>query len=900
MQHEWHSLDVEEVISILHADHKGLNQSEAALRLKEYGFNKIQVQERNSLLRIFLHQFLNPLVFILIIAAIAKLFVSNALDSSVLGGTILLMVSIGFVQEAKAEHAMQALKKLAAHKSKIKREEEVQIIPSENIVPGDILVLESGDRIPADARLMETSNFKIDESSLSGESIPVEKHSEKLEGIHSLVDRKNMIFMGTTVACGKATAISVSTGMNTELGKIASTIEEIEPEKTSLEKSVNSIGIRMIPIILSAIIIFTILCLYRGMGWVDIFLLSVAAAVSAIPEGLGTAFIVALAAGMNTMAKRHAIIRKMVAVETLGSTTIICTDKTGTLTHNQMTVTTLYSPGKVIHITGEGYNTSGEFQIEGKTLDPKEDPSLRQLLEIGVLCNDALISTNKDTYSVIGDPTEGAMIVAALKGGYKDEILRETFPRINEIPFQSENFYMATLHSVSDSRKIYVKGAPEKILSFSNSVLKEGQVIPLTDPLRDELNKAMHDLSAQGLRLIAAGYCEPEKNLETLIEDSFRGRLIFTGIFGMIDPPRQETIESIKTCKEAGIKVVMITGDNKITAEAIGKQVGIASEGALTGNEIEEVNGDDLKEKIKNVGIFARVGPLHKLKIVQAYKSLHEIVAMTGDGVNDAPALETANIGVAMGISGTDVAKESADIILSDDNFASIVAAVEEGRVIFNRLRNVCAFLLTTCFGELLGLILCVLFIGKAPLLSLQILWINLVTGVVISVPLGLEPKIGDELKHPPRDPEVKLVYLGMIYRIAYLSLMLGISLLFIFDIMINETDLITARTMVLTTVVIFEWLVALNMRSVEIPFYRQGVFKNRSLVFAIVSALVLHLAILYIPILQTPFHTVALSLNQWGVCLLPGLIIFIIEILRKEIAPNLFSQGKWKKNLNL
>lgn len=895
-QHDWHSIDIESVISILETDHKGLTEQEAASRLSKFGYNLLHVHERNSLVRMFFHQFLNPLVMILTVAAIVKFFISNALDGGVLGGTILLMVLIGFIQEAKAEHAMKALKKLAAHKSKIKREEDVHIIHSEEIVPGDLIILETGDRIPADARLIETSNFKIDESSLNGESAPVEKHSEKLEGVHSLIDRRNMIYMGTTVSCGKASAIVVATGMNTELGKIATTIEEIEPEKTPLEKSVNAIGLRMIPIIFSAITIFAVICLYRGMGWVDVFLLGVAAAVSAIPEGLGTAFIVALAAGMNSMARRHAIIRKMVAVETLGSTTVICTDKTGTLTHNQMTVTTLYYPGTLIHVSGEGHQTHGEFLKEGIAISPLENPCLDQILKIGILCNDALISRHNGSCSVIGDPTEGALLIAALKGGINEEILRETFPRLDEIPFQSENFYMTTLHSTSHSREVYVKGAPEKILSFSKFYLDHGKIVPLNDAKRDEINQKIVDLSAEGLRLIAVGFCEFTSDEDNLIEESFSHSLVFTGLFGMIDPPRQEAIESIKTCKEAGIKVVMITGDNKITAEAIGRQVGIESEGALTGNEIEGMSEEDLKNKLLKTHIFARVGPLHKLKIVQAFKSLRQIVAMTGDGVNDAPALEMADIGVAMGISGTDVAKESAEIILSNDNFASIVAAVEEGRVIFNRLRNVCAFLLTTCFGELSGLILSVLFVGKAPLLSLQILWINLVTGVVISVPLGLEPKTGDELKYPPRDPAVGLVYPGMIYRIAYLSLMLGISIFFIFQIIMIEIDYPTARTMVLTTVVIFEWLIAMNMRSVETPFYRQGIFKNRYLIVAISSAFILHLCILYVPLLQIPFRTVPLSLEQWGVCILPGFCIFLIETLRKELAPHLFSKGKWKK----
>lgn len=897
MQHDWHSLEIEEVIKLLQTSHKGLTQNEALSRLTKFGFNKIEVQEKNSLIRMFFHQFVSPLVLILIFAVVVKFFVSNSLDGSVLAGTILLMVLIGFIQEAKAEHAMQALKKLAAHQSKIKRDEEVEILISEKIVPGDILILEAGDRVPADARILETANFKVDESSLTGESVPADKHCEKIIGTHSVIDRKNMLYMGTTVSCGKATAIIVATGMNTELGKIATSIDEIKPEKTPLEKSINMIGVRMIPIIFSAVIIFAVLCLYRGMGWVDVFLLGVAAAVSAIPEGLGTAFTVALAAGMNEMAKRHAIIRKMVAVETLGSTTVICTDKTGTLTHNQMTVISIYALGKHFAVSGLGTLTHGSFSMEGHVIDPLSDKSLYQMLEIGVLCNNALITESNSHCSIIGDPTEGALLVTALKAGLNEEMLREKLPRLDEIPFQSENFYMTTLHSSSSGRKIFVKGAPEKLLEFSSMIIKGDLAIPLNTAERNEVNEAILELSQKGLRLLAVGYCDYEKEEENLVEESFKGKLIFAGIFGMMDPPRQEAIDSIASCKGAGIKVVMITGDNQITAEAIGRQVGIESSGSLTGNEIEEMDEEELKNKVNGIQIFARVGPIHKLKIVGAFKALGQIVAMTGDGINDAPALETANIGVAMGVSGTDVAKESADIILSNDNFASIVAAVEEGRVIFNRLRNVCTFLLTTCFGELSGLIICVLFLGKAPLLSLQILWINLVTGVVISVPLGLEPKTGDELKKPPRDPKVTLIYTGMIWRIAYIASLLGISLFFIFDYGINFFDERSARTMTLTTVVIFEWLIALNMRSDEVSFYKQGVFKNRYLVVAITSAFILHLSILYIPLFQIGFKTVPLTISQWGICLIPGALICILETIRKRLFPTLFSKGKWKEN---
>jgi len=877
----WHLKTVEETLSELKTSRHGLSDQEAEIRLKQFGLNRLETFKSHGLWTIFTRQFLNPLIFILIIASLIKIFTSNFLDGSVLIATILMMVFIGFFQEMKAEKAMSALKELSAHKAKVKRNGKLEIIPSENIVPGDEIFLEMGDKIPADARLIETKNLKVDESMLTGESMPSEKHTEALKGEQGLGDRKNMVFTGTVVSSGKGIAIVVSTDMLTELGKIANSLQNIKPEQTPLQKSVASIGNWMLLIILLAILFFISISLYKGLDLIDILFLSVAAAVSAIPEGLPVAFTTTLATGMRLMAKMNAIVRKLIAVETLGSTTVICSDKTGTLTLNQMTLTTLYSWEKTA--------------LLGK--DKITDPISKRILEIGALCNDALISKEGTDYEVIGDPTEGALLVAAMEAGLTQENLAASFPRIGELPFLSENLYMATLHSSGNSQSIYVKGAPEKILAMSSFILTAQGPIPIDDHIRKQLLDKTEQMAKDALRLIAVGYYDPGK-VEYLSEEIFKGKLIFAGIFGMIDPPRQEAIEAIASCKKAGIKVVMITGDNQTTAAAIAKELGILSTEVLSGKELLLIDDDTLREKVQNVSVFARVEPVQKLRIVKAFQFHGDIVAMTGDGVNDAPALETANIGIAMGLTGTDVAKEAADMILADDRFNSIVAAIEEGRAIFNRLRNVCTFLLTTCLGELLGLILSVFFLGVSPMIPVQILWVNLVSGSLIAIPLGFEPKTGHEMELPPRHPKSKLLYRGMLYRIIFLAILLGLGEFFIFDYAFLRESLDKARTMTLCSLVAFEWLIALQMRSEEMPLRKIGWFANKSLLLAIGSALGLHLMVLYIPFLSKLFHTHPLSLYEWFLALIPGVSIFLLETVRKELFPTLFSAGKFVEKI--
>lgn len=878
MKEDWHFKSVEETFRLLDTTKEGLSNLDARTRLLQVGLNRLQHSKDPSLWILFFRQFLTPFVLILGLAVAVKFFTSDILDAAVLVITICLMILIGFFQEMKAERALRALKRLAAHKSKVFREGKFEIIPSEFLVPGDIICLEVGDTVPADARIFESVHLKMKESMLTGESVPVEKNSNPIKEASGLADRMNMVFTGTIVVYGKASAVVTNTGMSTSLGKIATSIKKIKQEPTPLQKNIRSIGHWMLLSIFIAVLCFIAIGIYRGMDLIEILLLAVAAIISAIPEGLPVAFTVTFAAGMHVMAKRNAIIRKLSAVETLGSTTVICSDKTGTLTLNQMTVNTLYSLDKTAQV-----------------IDPKclENPVFRKMLEIGVLCNDSRVMKNNE---IVGDPTEGALLVAAEGAGLNREEVKKSNPRVEELPFLSENLYMVTMHAQEGKSMICVKGAPEKLLSISRFILTQNGSIPLDDGFKTKVNHAIEKMSANALRLIAVAYCETDLKNGQISEDLYQGKLHFTGIFAMSDPPRKEVVKAIEACDDAGIRVVMITGDNPRTALAIAQELKISTEGAIVGKDFESLSDQDLQEKIQKISVFARVEPAHKLRIVKSFQSLGHVVAMTGDGVNDAPALEAADIGISMGLTGTDVAREASDMVLADDHFDSIVSAIEEGRSIFNRLRHVCAFLITTCFGELFGLIISVFFIGLAPLLPLQILWINLVSGSVIAIPLGFEPMYGNEMKHPPRHPDSKLIHRGMAYRMIFLAGLLGLGAFFIFMYSYSQFSLEKARTMVLCSVIVFEWLIGLQMRSDEIPLRKIGYFKNKPLLLAIGVTFCLHMMILYVPFFRSLFGLEVLSLKEWMIVVIPGVFIFILESLRKEFFPTLFSAGKWQK----
>ncbi len=898
MNEQWYNLSLNEALQALNSKHAGLETAEVKSRLLQYGPNQLEGRKKTPPVLVFLRQFLSPLIYVLLVAVAISFIVGHFMDGWVILGVLILNAVIGLMQETRAEKAMEALIRMAAPQATVRRNGIVRNIPAREIVPGDILLFESGDKVPADARLIEASNLKVNEATLTGESVPVDKHTKPLPGELSVSGRKNMVFMGTVVTYGRATAVVVRIGMATEMGKIATGIQEVKPEKTPLQKSISKLSQYIIGLFLGICVLLVIVGLLRGMEWLEIFLLAVAAAVSAIPEGLPAVVTVVLAMGMRFMANRNAVIRRLVAVETLGSATVICSDKTGTLTLNQMTVRRVFLGGRWVEVTGEGYIPEGEFRGDERRLVTENEPALELHLRIGALCNDSVLTMEGErSYNIFGDPTEGALVVAAAKAGINREKLDRTFPRLDEIPFQSEKFYMATLHPSpgSEGRVAYVKGAPEKLLSLSKYCYRGSEIAPLEESDIQVILQANDAMAREAMRVIATAYIELPADLEDLEEEHIEGNLVFVGLSGMADPPREEAGEAIRLCKQAGIKVIMITGDNKVTAESIARQLELPEGGVVTGNELREMSDEELLAQVESVSVFARIEPIQKLRIVNALKSRGHVVAMTGDGVNDAPALKTANIGIAMGITGTDVAKEACDMTLADDNFASVVAAVDEGRAIFNRLRNVIFLLLSTNIGELLALILCILFIGKAPLLAVQIIWVNLVTDTASAIPMGLEPKSGDELKQPPRHPSVGILYPGQVFRIIAMAAYMGVGITLIFNWAQARMPLDEARTLAFCTMVTFEWFRAFNARSDERTVFKLGIFRNRWLVGAVSLAIVLQLAVVYVPFLQKAFRTVPMGIDRWGIAILAGGSLFIIEETRKALFPRLFSLGKWR-----
>jgi Ca2+-transporting ATPase len=895
MENQWHLLDPDDVLNRFNSSRDGLSQTEAESRLWKYGLNELQRGKKTSPLRVFLRQFLSPLIYILAIAAVISLAVEHYIDASVIFGVLLLNAIIGFVQETRAESAMEALMQMAAPKARVRREGEIRELPAREVAPGDIVLLSAGDRVPADGRIIHSSNLKVDESSLTGESVAVDKHSDAQEGNVAVAERENMLFMGTSVNYGRGTAVVVRTGMATEMGKIAAGIQQVEEEKTPIQKNISKLSNYIIALVLVVVSALLAVGILRGMGFLDVFLLVVAASVSAIPEGLPAVVTVVLAVGMRTMASRNAIIRRLVAVETLGSATVICSDKTGTLTLNQMTVRRLFLDGETIEITGEGYRPKGDFRVDGRIIDPKDDKALSLHLRVAALCNDASLQKEDDIWKIVGDPTEGALVVATAKSGLCKEELEESFPRLDEIPFESKKQFMATLHPLNGSKVGYVKGAPEKILSMSRSILRGGEPVPLNDVDRREVQQASAEMAEQALRVLASAYVEFAEDKDSIGEHDIRGQLVFVGLFGMADPPREEARQAIRACKRAGIKVMMITGDNKVTAQSIARQLELSEGKAMTGQELEQMSDEGLEREVEAISVFARSEPIHKLRIVNALKKRGHTVAVTGDGVNDAPALKAANIGVAMGITGTDVAKEASEMVLADDNFATVVAAVEEGRATFDRLRNVVFFLLSTNLGELLGLTLSVGFLGLAPLLAVQIIWVNLATDATSSIPLALEPTTGDELSHPPRHPRVGLIFPGLLFRVAFLATMMGVGLWLVFHWAQGRMSIEEARTLAFTSMVSFEWFRAFNARSDERTVFKLGVFHNRWLLLGVGIGVLLQIAVIYLPPLQTAFSTVPLAPWQWGIALGAGAALFSIEEARKTLFPRLFSSGKWK-----
>lgn len=900
----YYDQDISSVFGELRTSVKGLSPEDAEKRLEEYGKNELKEKEKVSVFRLFLSQFKSILILILVIAAIVSALLGEAIDAAVILFTVFLAGILGFAQEYRAEKAIELLKSLTSPEATVVRNGSEKKIPSTYLVPGDIILLQTGDRIPADARIIEEFNLKVDESSLTGESVPVQKVTDALPAGTSEADRNNMVYAGTAVAYGRGKAVITATGMKTSFGELAGLLGTIERSRTPLQESLDKFG-RWIGGATIVIVAFVaVLGVFLGFPPLDMFLWGVALAVAAIPEALPAVVTVGLGLGVRRMVKRHALVRKLPSVETLGATNVICSDKTGTLTQNKMTVERIYVDRQILRVTGGGYDPDGKF-LKGDS--EKEDPEvsgddihLRVLLLSAALCNDSNLYKEEDGWKIRGDPTEAALVVAAAKAGFEKSELDSKYPRLAEIPFSSESKRMTTFNKlddfpgdVLDSELVaFSKGAPEVILGSCTKIFLDGEIKTLTHGQKQEILEEVKELADQALRVMAFSFrpfeegFSPEKissgkiPVERAEED-----MVFSGLTGMRDPPREEVKAAIRTCEDAGIKTVMITGDHKVTAAAIARELGILKENdlTLTGSELDSLEEKEFEDRVERVSVYARVYPAHKLRVVEALKKKGYVVAMTGDGVNDAPALKAADMGIAMGITGTDVSKEASSMILTDDNFASIVSAVEEGRNIFKNIRNFITYGLTCHIGEVLIVLIAILGWQILPLMAVQILWINLITDGLPPMALSVEPPDRGLMRQKPRNVEE-----GLITR-REITAGLGIGTLVTLQALIvlvwsleSGFSLSKLQTMVFTLVVFSEMFNAFNWRSDRYSVFSLGLFTNKALIYAVLTTVVLQLMVIYVPFLQLAFSTVPLSLPEWGIILaLASTTLISMEIVK-------------------
>ena len=870
----------------------GLSEQSATERLLKYGENALKGEEQVSMLQIFMSQFKDFLVLILIVASITSIAFGEYLDGSIIIAILIINAIIGTVQESKASDALSALKKMSSPLAKVLRNGEVVRVQSIQIVPGDIVILEAGDYVPADLRLIDSMNLKIDESALTGESVPVDKHFDaEVEEDAGIGDRINSCFSGTIVTYGRGRAVAAKTGMDTEIGKIAGILAASENEETPLQRKLDALGKTLGIICLGVCGLLFGVGLFQGHPLLEMFMHAVSLAVAAIPEGLTVVVTVVLSRGMQTMVKKNAIIKRLSAVETLGSTTVICSDKTGTLTQNKMTVVVVCDGENSWDVTGTGYDEEGVFVPKAGAGDLTV--GMKFFMQGAILCNDAEFKVEEN--SIVGDPTEGALVVVGAKAGYTKLGLNEQYERVNEVPFDSSRKLMTTFHKAGSKFVAYTKGAPDVVLSRSTHVLRDGEIIPLTDDDREAISDANVSYAREALRILAVAM----RYHETMPDDVTKEeeQLIFLGLAGMIDPPRDEVKDAVAVCKHAGIRVVMITGDHRITATAIGIQLGIIEreDEALDGKEIDVMSDEEIQELVKRVSVFARVSPEHKVRLVDAVRANGDVAAMTGDGVNDAPALKRADIGVAMGITGTDVSKEASDMILTDDNFASIVNAVEEGRTIYANIRKVVGYLLSCNMGEIILVFVASILFGDMPLLPIHLLVINLVTDAFPAFALGMEEKEPGIMDLPPRDPKESIIDKLMTFLVAWQSIVLGLASLaaFAFAYYHEFSDLpldarlLHAQTFCFVTLVVGELLRAYANRSEKITIFKMKFFGNSFLNKSVFASLAFLIAIVYIPALNGIFKTVPLSLFDLEIALL----LAVVPVLGAEIAKLLASK---------
>jgi len=873
-------MKMEEVLSALQSDLKGLNSEEAELRLRKFGYNELRKRKGVSLLQVFLAQFKNIFVIMLLVAiaisviigwyeaqaaAEPRTVIETYVDAIAIGAIVVLNAVIGFVQEYRSERAMEAMEKLTAPKARVLRSGRDVVIPAREVVPGDVLILETGDRIAADGRLIEAVDLSIDEAILTGESTPVSKNTSVFALETSVADRKNMVFMGTHATYGRGRAVVTSAGMNTQFGKIAEMVQVVEKEEIPLKLKLDRFAKKLGIIVVIASITIVLLDLIRvGRINIEILMTSVALAVSAVPEGLPAIVTVTLALGARELAKRNAVVRRLASVETLGSTTVICSDKTGTLTKGEMTVRKIFVNNQMFEVAGTGYEPKGGFYRDGNNINPAEDHHLVLLLRMGVLCNNA----NYDGKNVIGDPTEGALIVAAIKGGMEESELEKQYPRIGEIPFSSERKRMTTIHDAPDRQRVaFVKGSPEIVLQLCERVYQNGGEMKFSKVARGEILSKNEEMAGQALRVLGMAYKVMSQELAEYNEESVENNLVFVGLVGMIDPPREEAKEAVKLCEYAGIKTVMITGDHKLTAVAIAKELGIMKSGlAFTGTELDGIGDEEFEKTVEDVSVYARVSPEHKLRIVRSLRKKGHVVAMTGDGINDAPALKQADIGVAMGVTGTDVTKEASDMILADDNFVTIVNAVKGGRIIYNNIRKFIRYLLALNFTELV-LVASFALIGlPIPLLPAMILWLNLVTDGPPAVALSMDQPAEDVMQQSPRSPKEGILH-GMLAFILASSLTQLVAEAGAFWWGFRVLGSVEkARTMVFMVACFYELIVVWNCRSESRNAFRVGFLTNKSLLIAVTISVFSTLAVIYVPTLQFMFQTVTLDLFDWTI----------------------------------
>ncbi len=885
MSSTWHAKDEETVLKALNTSLTGLGEQEARNRLSQFGYNELKERKRVTPLQIFLGQFKDIFVIMLLIATAISFLIGEIVDASTIAAIVVLNSVVGFIQEYRSEKAIEAMKKLTAPKARVLREGREAIVPAREIVPGDIFLLEAGDRVAADARVIEVVDLKTDEAVLTGESTQVDKDVGTVDEKAPVADRKNTVYMATHVTYGRGKAIVTSTGMNTEFGKIAELVQTMEEEETplkqKLERFAKKLGILII--IVSAVIfalelyeIFVLGIAHTAdalKNILDAFETSVALAVSAVPEGLPAVVTVSLALGARELAKRNAIIRRLSSAETLGATTVICSDKTGTLTKGEMTVRKIHVDGKTIDVTGAGYEPKGEFLENGAPINPRDNSDLALLLRAGLLCTNA----SYDGKAVIGDTTEGALIVAAAKAGMNKKDMEALYPRIHEVPFTSERKLMTTVHKTPDQTAVaHVKGAPEVVLERCTHILHSGQTKKLAPAERKTVLGINEELASDALRMLGVAYKQlPGDSSERIEDDTLENGLVFVGLTGMIDPPRVEAKDANLKCQQAGIKTVMITGDHKLTAVAIAKELGmLRSNTVLTGVELENLKDEDFDKIVEDVSVYARVAPEHKLRIVKALKKKGHIVAMTGDGVNDAPALKQSDIGVAMGITGTDVTREAADMVLADDNFATIVNAVEGGRSIYDNIRKFSFFLLRSNFDELLVIGSFAILGLELPLSAGMILWINLVTDGGPALALSMDPPEDDVMKRPPRNPNEGILH-GRIASIlaTFVTQFVGTGVLFYVAYYIWGRPLGEAQAMAFVQATLQELVIVWNCRSEKRNAFKVGFTSNKFLLVAVLASALLTIVIPYTGL----FGTSALDLSDWAIVVPFSLAGFLI-----------------------